>query len=357
MILGVLKESKSQEGRVALLPEQAAELVKKGHEVIIQKGAGLHVGCSDLHYKNAGARIMSDAKMLISKSDLIIKVKEPTLSEVSFMRPGQILFCYLHLASMPGLLKKILKQKIVALGYETLQLTDKSLPLLKPMSEIAGKLATQNGAHLLRSDQGGSGVLLGGTEKVAPATVVILGGGTVGENAAKIALGMGAKTILFDVSEQRLQDLKKSYPDLHIKNSREFDISADVANADLLVGAALIPGAKAPKLVTKTMVKTMKKGSVMIDVAVDQGGCVETSVVTSHKKPVVVKFGVLHYGVPNMPGSVPVTATQALVTETYPYIERLMDEGLIACIQKYPEIKMAVNCDTGKIIHPGLLLK
>lgn len=347
------------EGRVALTPSQALELVRAGHTVLIQAKAGVNVDFPDAMYRKSGAKVIVSTRDVIGQAELIVKVKEPTLAEVGLMRPGQLFFGFLHLAAIPATLKLILKRKITALGYETVRLQDGSLPLLKPMSEIAGKLASQNGAHFLRSDQGGRGVLLGGTERVKPARVLILGGGVVGVNAARIALGLGAHTTILDVSEEKLASIRLisacmscdfglSSPDL---------IAQQVAQADLLIGAALIPGARAPRLVTRTMVKAMKKGAVIVDVAVDQGGCVETSVVTSHKKPIVIRHGVLHYGVPNMPGVVPVTATHALTTESFPYIKALADLGLTGVLKQFPEMTGAVNCRDGEIVHPGLMVE
>ncbi|MBX7148944.1 alanine dehydrogenase [bacterium] len=354
MNIALLKESKKNEFRVALVPDQVGMLTQAGHVVRIQKGAGTAIGYTDALYKKAGAKIESSVSKLIKQSHLVIKVKEPTPAELGFMREGQILFCYLHLAAFPHLTKLILKKKITALGYETLQMPDGSLPLLKPMSEIAGKLATQNGAHFLKITEGGSGVLLGGTQEVGPATVVILGGGVVGLSAAKIAMGMGANTIVLEANPAKCEFLKKQYEALYVYPATPENIVLYVPQADLLVGAVLVPGAKAPKLVNKKLVQKMKKGSVVVDVAVDQGGCIETSQVTTHEKPIINKFGILHYGVANMPGSVPVTATQALSTATFPYIELISSQGLEKAIEKKPELKGAINCAAGRIVHPGL---
>jgi len=354
MQIGILKETKNKEGRVAATPAMVADWVKEGHTVAIQKNAGINVGYKDADYIRSGAQILNAPKVLIQKSELIIKVKEPTLEEVDLMQEGQMIFCYLHLASMPALLKKILKRKITALGYETVELKDHSLPLLKPMSEIAGQLASLNGAFYLRADQGGRGVLLGGTETVEPASTVVLGGGTVGENAARVAAGMGSKVLVFDVSEDRLKVLKKKLPSIQTAISDLKAIEKAVKDCDLLIGAVLIPGAKAPKLVTQDTVEQMKGGAVIVDVAVDQGGCVETSVVTSHENPVVKRFSILHYGVPNMPGSVPITATEALTNVSHKYITALADLGLVGVQKKYPEMEGALNCFKGEISHKAL---
>ena len=353
MNICLLKETKVHEGRVALMPVQIRILRQSGHRVFVQKNAGVVSGFSDRDYVKAGAKIFIKTGEGIKKADLVLKVKEPSFAEVAAMRQGQMIFCYLHLAAFPELTRKILKQGIVALGYETVQLPNGSLPLLKPMSEIAGKLAAQNGAHFLRIDCGGRGVLMGGTETVPPAEVLILGGGTVGENALKIAVGMGAKTRILDRSVARLKKLRKKYG-CEVYLSTKASIRKWVPRSDLVVGAVLIPGARAPKLVSKALVKKMRKGSVIIDVAVDQGGCIETSEVTSHDKPVVKKYGVLHYGVPNIPAVVPVTGTLALTTATFPYIKSLASLGLAGTCKKHPEMKLAINCAWGKVVHPAL---
>lgn len=359
MIIGVLKESKNREGRVALIPSQVRELSRLGHKVFAQQDAGILSGFSNQDYSRSGALIVNLKQTLIQKSELLIKVKEPTIVEINLMRAGQMIFCYLHLAAIPKTLKKILQKKIIALGYETLQLKDGSLPLLAPMSEIAGKLATQNGAQFLRVDYGGRGVLMGGTKMVKPAHVLILGAGIVGENAAKIAMGMGAKTTILDISKNKLLKIRKKYKHQFgslcqtFVSSRQI-ISQLVPKSDLIIGAVLIPGARAPKLVTRQIVKKMKRGSVIVDVSVDQGGCVETSEVTSHQNPIVIKHGVLHYGVPNIPGSVPVTGTLALTHETFKYIKALAQWGLVEACVKYPELKGAIQCADGKIIHHAL---
>jgi len=355
MIISVLKEVKVREGRVVLIPDNVKELTASGHTVLVQKDAGLLSGFRDQDYVASGAEIIEDTKTLIDKSDLVVKVKEPTIQEVDMMHEGQIFFGYLHLAAIPNTLKAIVHRKIHALGFETLQMENGSLPLLAPMSEIAGRLASQNAAHFLRFDQGGRGVLIGGTSTVEPAKVVVLGGGVVGHNAADVAIGMGGKTTIVDISEQRLEEFKKQYGTrCEVALSSPENISNLVKEADVVVGSVLIAGEKAPKLVTEDMVKTMKKGSVLVDVSVDQGGCVETSEVTTHDKPVVVKHGVLHYGVANMPGSVPVTATLALNNASYPYIKALADHGVEQVCEKYPEMKHAINCSLGNVVHPGL---
>lgn len=355
MRLTVLKEVKTREGRVAVVPSNVGKLVEAGHTVLVQKDAGLLSGFSNEDFEKAGAQIVESTKDCIDGSDVVLKVKEPTIEEVEMMREGQMFFGYLHLAAIPETLQTILDKKIVAIGYETLQMLNGELPLLAPMSEIAGKLATQNGANFLRFDQGGRGILVGGTSTVDPATVVVIGGGVVGRNAADIAVGMGAKTIILEASAQRMELLQKVYGDkATIMPSTKENLEKLIPEVDLLVGGVLIVGEKAPKLVTEDMVKRMKKGSVIVDVSVDQGGCVETSEVTTHEKPVIEKHGVLHYGVANMPGSVPVTATWALNNAAFPYIERLANLGYEEVCKQYPEMLKAVNCDRGEIVHDGL---
>lgn len=355
MKISVLKEVKSREGRVALIPSNVKELVAEGHQVFVQKNAGVFSGFRDEDYKVNGAEIIEETKELIDRSDLVLKVKEPTIEEVDMMREGQMFFGYLHLAAIPETLQKIIDKKIIALGFETVELPGGNLPLLAPMSEIAGRLATQNGAHHLRFDQGGSGKLIGGTSTVAPANVLVLGAGVVGRNAADVAVGMGANTTVLDLDTHRLDVLKKIYGDkINVVKSSRDEIVKRLPTTDLLVGSVLIVGEKAPKLVTEDMVKTMPKGSVIIDVSVDQGGCVETSEVTTHEQPVIEKHGVLHYGVANMPGSVPVTATLALNNASFPYTKALAKHGLEGVCEIYHEMKKAINCKNGEIIHPAL---
>jgi alanine dehydrogenase len=355
MIIAALKEVKTREGRVVLIPDNVRELKAGGHEILIQTEAGIHSGYSNQDYVAAGAKIVESTKELIDRSDLVLKVKEPTIDEVKMMRPGQMYFGFLHLAAIPETLRAILEQKITALGFETVQLPEGSLPLLAPMSEIAGKLATQSGAHFLRFDQGGRGILMGGTSTVAPARVLILGAGVVGRNAAEIAIGMGAKTTILELSPQRIEILKRIYGNsCTILQSHRETTARLIPEMDLVVGAALVVGEKAPHLVSEAMVKTMKKGSVIVDVSVDQGGCIETSEVTTHENPIVVKHGVLHYGVTNMPGSVPVTSTLALNHASFPYIKLLADLGYDEVCRKHHDMQKAVNCHRGQIIHPAL---
>ncbi|EKD51123.1 MAG: hypothetical protein ACD_62C00339G0001 [uncultured bacterium] len=356
MIIACLKEVKTREGRVCLIPDNVKQLKAGGHTVLIQKNAGVLSGFEDRDYVEAGAEIVEKTKELIERSDLIVKVKEPTIEEINMMHEGQIFFGYLHLAPIPDTMRAILNSKIHALGFETLQLEDGSLPLLIPMSEIAGKLATQNGAHFLRFDQGGRGVLMGGTRTVKPANVLILGGGVVGRCAADVAIGMGGNTTILDISKKKLDELKVKYGNTcHLMLSTPETIERLAIEADLVVSGVLLVGERAPKLITEDMVKKMKRGSVIVDVSVDQGGCVETSEVTTHEHPTVVKHGVLHYGVANMPGCVPVTSTLALNNESFKYIKYLADLGLDKACQQYPEMKKAINCSLGKVMHPAIM--
>lgn len=355
MIISVLKEVKTREGRVCLIPSNIRELVAVGHKVLVQKDAGILSHFSNEEYVNAGAEIVDETKDLIARSDMVLKVKEPTAAEVDMMKPGQIFFGYLHLAPMPDMLRKVLDRKIIALAFDTVQLPDGTLPLLAPMSEVAGQLATQIGANFLRFDQGGRGILLGGTSTVAPGHVVVLGGGVVGRNAAEVAIGMGARTTILELSPTRIDILKKIYGEkASVLLSTPENIAKILPETDLLVGSILIAGEKATKLVNETMVKTMRKGSVIVDVSVDQGGCVATSEVTTHDNPVIVKHGVLHYGVANMPGSVPVTSTLALNNASFPYIKALANLGLDAVCKQYPEMQKAINCANGEVVHPAL---
>jgi len=354
MIIALPKESKVGEGRVALTPEAVESLVKSGHQVRVQKNAGLISFYPDALYQKAGAKIAADFKSTVKGAQLIIKVKEPTEKEVPHFTKGQILFTYLHLASNPKLTQALLKKKIVAIGYETVEMSDRSLPLLKPMSAIAGRLATQVGAYYLKTDQGGKGRLMGGIEGVSPARVLILGAGTVGINAARNALGLGADVTILDKYEDRLEEVWREFAGtVTTALSTEEIIRQQLPQTDLLVGSVLIAGAKAPKLVTRSMLKLMQKGSVIVDVAVDQGGCVESSKPTTHANPIFIEQGIIHYGVTNMPGSVPVSATQALVNATLPYVLSLANHGLKA-FEHCEELKKGVNLSLGKVVHPQL---
>lgn len=327
MIVGTVKEIKIGENRVGLTPHGAKALVDAGHEVLVESGAGKNSGFSDTEYGQAGAKILKTAKDVYEKAGMIIKVKEPQKSEFEFLRENQILFTYLHLAAEPEVTKMLLERKITSIAYETVELSDGTLPLLTPMSEVAGCMAAQIGAHYLEKTYGGFGKLLGGVTGVKPSKVVVLGSGIVGTNAAKIAFGMGADVTVIGRNEKQLKGIEKAYNGkVKTLMSNPSNIEKSVAEADLLVGAVYITGAKAPKLVTRAMVKKMKPGSVIVDVAIDQGGCMETSRPTSHQNPIYVEENVIHYCVTNMPGAVPHTSTFALTNATLPYALKIAND-------------------------------
>jgi alanine dehydrogenase len=350
MQVGVPKEIKDQEFRVGLSPNSVRVLTDKGHSVAVETGAGVGSGFSDRDYQLAGASIVADAKAAWSQ-ELVIKVKEPLAAEYDFIQPGQILFTYLHLAANKPLTERLIESGVTAIAYETVELNH-TLPLLAPMSVIAGRLSVQFGARFLERQQGGRGVLLGGIPGVSPGKVTILGGGVVGTEAAKIAVGMGAKVQIFDISVERLSYLENLFGSrVELLYSNAAAIEAAVPDADLLIGAVLISGKKAPTLVNRDLVGKMRPGSVIVDVAVDQGGCIETLRPTSHSEPVYVESGVVHYGVPNMPGAVPWTATQALNNSTLPYAVKLADLGIKA-LATDPSLAMGLNVDNYQLVHP-----
>ena len=352
MRIGVPKEIKRAENRVALVPGGVETLTKRGHTVLVERGAGIGSGISDTEYEVAGARIVSTEEAW--DTELIVKVKEPLLQEFDFLRSDRILFTYLHLAADEPLTRKLIESGMTAIAYETVQLPDGELPLLVPMSEVAGRMAPQVGAQCLEKSHGGRGILLGGVPGVTPGSVVILGGGTVGTNAAKIALGLGAQVTLLDVSHRRLQYLDDVFGGRIITlKSNESAIRKVVQFADLLIGAVLVPGAKAPRLVTREMLSMMKEGSVIVDVAVDQGGCVETIRPTTHDAPTFVVDGIVHYGVANMPGAVPRTSTFALTNQTLPYLLRLAQKGVEA-MKEDPALCKGLNTYQGKLTHRGV---
>jgi alanine dehydrogenase len=329
MIVGVPKEVKDHEARVGLLPSGAKALVEAGHRVLAETGAGLGSSLTDEEYREAGAEIVPNAQALWSASDLVVKVKEPQPSEYPFLRPGLTLFTYLHLAPLPDLTEALLNAKVNAVAYETIREQDNSLPLLTPMSEVAGRMAVQVGAQYLEAPMGGRGILLGGVPGVAPATVVILGGGVVGHNAAKMAVGLGAHVIIIEKNLNRLRELDDIYSSQVVTlASNVYTIRESLRHADLVIGAVLIPGASAPRLVRRDMLPLMKKGAVMVDVAIDQGGCFETSHATTHTDPIYFVDGVLHYCVSNMPAAVPHTSTFALNNATFPYLLELANRGI-----------------------------
>ena len=357
MIIGVSKEIKNNENRVGLTPAGTEALVKAGHKVLIEKDGGVGSGFSDENYIAVGAEIVADKKKLFDESEMIIKVKEPLKSEYELFHEGQILFTYLHLAPEPELTAALLQKKVVGIAYETVVGRDgKNLPLLAPMSEIAGKMSIQIGAHFLENRHGGRGILLGGVSGVEAGQVVIVGGGIVGTNAAKIAAGFGAKVTIIDLSIERLRYLDEIFGGkVQTIMSNSYNISEWTKKADLLVGAVLIPGAKTPKLVTEKMVKEMKKGSVIVDVAIDQGGCVETADhVTTHDEPTFEKFGVIHYSVANIPGAVSRTSTLALTNATLPYALKISEKGWKnACIEDAGLAK-GLNTIDGKVTNKNV---
>lgn len=351
MIVGVPKEIMNNEYRVALVPAGVRDLVESGHRVLVERSAGEGSGISDEEYQRVGAEVKESAKAVFDEAEMIVKVKEPLPPEYGLMREGQILFTYLHLAPALELTKALLTQKVIGIAYETVELADGSLPLLTPMSEIAGRLSIQVGAYYLQKENGGSGVLLGGVPGVKAGAVTIIGGGTVGTNAAKIALGMGACVTVLDINIDRLRYLSDIFEGkLITMASNKSSIEAAVADADLVVGAILIPGAKANKLITMDMLTKMRKGSVIVDVAVDQGGCCETTKPTTHADPVFTVDGVIHYCVANMPGAVSRTSTFALTNATLPYIIKLADMGYQKAIQTDNALRKGLNVFKGKVV-------
>ncbi len=356
MIIGVPKEIKNNENRVALTPAGVVAFCKAGHQVVIENNAGVGSGISDEEYLAAGAEILATPVDVFASADMIMKVKEPLPVEYELFKDGQLLFTYLHLAPEPTLTAALLKKNVVGIAYETVQPADGSLPLLIPMSEVAGRMSIQIGAQFLEKPHGGRGILLGGVPGVTPAKVTIVGGGIVGINAAKMAIGMGADVTILDVSNTRLRYLDDIFgTKIKTLMSNSYNIAHAVAEADLLVGAVLIPGAKAPKLVTEEMVKAMKPGSVIVDVAIDQGGSVETiDHVTTHAEPTYEKFGVTHYSVANMPGAVARTSTFALTNATLPYALKLANLGYAEAIRTDLALARGVNVIHGKLTYKAV---
>ncbi len=357
MRVGVPTETKNNEYRVALTPAGAMELIANGHEVLIQKGAGWGSSISDEDYEQAGATIVETAEEVWAEAELILKVKEPIPSEFPLLRPGQILFTYLHLAASKELTQVLLDSNVTAIAYETVQLPDRSLPLLRPMSEVAGSLAPQIGSYFLTKPNGGRGILLGGVTATRHAKTVILGGGVAGEQAAKIALGLGSHVTVIDVSLPRLKELEVILgPSVETRTSNVMNVAEAVADADLVIGSVLIPGARAPKLVTEEMVANMKVGSVLVDIAIDQGGCFELSRPTTHDDPVFEVYGSLYYCVGNMPGAVPETSTYALTNATLPYVVSLANNGWEKAALADESLAKGLNIHQGKIVHEGVAL-
>jgi alanine dehydrogenase len=350
MIIGIPKEIKDNESRVGLVPAGVHALAQDGHTVLLECGAGLGSGIADQEYSAAGGEIASNADEVYQRANMIVKVKEPIGPEYDRMREGQIVFTFLHLAPAPELTSVLLKQKVIAIAYETIRLPDGSLPLLTPMSEVAGRMSVQMGAYYIQKPHGGLGELLGGVPGVPPANVVIVGGGTVGTNAAKMAVGLGAQVTVLDLDAERLRYLDDLFSGRVVTlMSNQLNIQDAVRRADLLIGAVLVMGAEAPKLVTRRMVSSMKKGSVIVDVAVDQGGCIETTHPTTHTDPTYVLDGVVHYCVANIPGAVPRTSTFALTNVTLPYVRKLASLGFVDAILKDPTLKSGVNTFRGHV--------
>ena len=355
MIVGVPKEIKADENRVGMAPSGVGAFVGHGHTVLIESRAGLGSGIPDAAYRQAGARIVKKAESLWDRAELIVKVKEPLGRELRWMWDGQIVYTYLHLASNEKLTRVLMRRGVTAIGYETIQLDDGSLPLLTPMSEVAGRMAVQEGARYLEAESGGLGLLLGGVPGVMPAHVLILGGGVVGTNAAKMAAGMGAKVTILDLSLNRLRYLADVMPaNVTLLHSNRHILLEQLAEADLVVGAVLLPGARAPKLVRREDLALMKQGSVIIDVSVDQGGCVETAKPTTHENPTYVVDGVIHYAVANMPGGVPRTSTLALTNATFPYARSLAGDGWRGACRANRPLLLGLNVVEGKVVYPGV---
>ena len=355
MVVGVAREIKDHETRVGLVPSGVIALREAGHEVLVEARAGEGSSITDEEYAQAGGRIVAGAADVWTKSDLVIKVKEPQPSEYAFFRPGLVLFTYLHLAPLPELTDRLLAAKVSGVAYETIREADGSLPLLTPMSEVAGRMSVQVGAQYLEKPNGGRGILLGGVPGVAPANTVILGGGVVGTNAAKMALGLGAHVTVIDRSLDRLRQLDDIFNGMVVTlASNAWTIGENLKTADLVVGSVLIPGASAPKLIKREMIAGMKRGAVIVDVAIDQGGCLETSHATTHTAPTYVVDGVVHYCVSNMPAAVPHTSTFALTNATFPYLLELANHGLEAACERHAALREGVNTYKGAVTHRGV---
>lgn len=355
MIIGVPKEVKDHETRVGLVPSAVTPLREAGHQVLVEAGAGGGSSIPDFEYQEAGAEILPDPGALWERSGLVVKVKEPQPSEYGFFRSGLILFTYLHLAPLPALTARLVETGVTAIAYETIREQDGSLPLLTPMSEVAGRMAVQVGAQYLEAPNGGRGILLGGVPGVAPANVVIIGGGVVGHNSAKVAVGLGAHVTIIEKNLNRLRELDDIYSSQVVTlASNHWTIRETLRVADLVVGAVLVPGASAPKIVRRDMISNMKRGAVVVDVAIDQGGCFETSRATTHTDPIYYVDGVLHYCVSNMPAAVPHTSTFGLTNATFPYLMALANKGVLRACEENEAIREGVNTFRGHITHPGV---
>ena len=355
MIIGVPKEIKNNENRVALTPGGVLEMIKNGHKVFVQSTAGLGSGITDDDYIHAGATMLPDIKSVYEKAEMIIKVKEPIAEEYDLIRENQLIFTYFHFASSEVLTRAMIKDKAVCVAYETVEKTDRSLPLLIPMSEVAGRMSIQQGARYLEKPVKGRGVLLGGVPGVAPGKVLIIGGGIVGTQAARMAAGLGAQVTILDNNLDRLRYLSDVMPaNVITMYSNEFNIRSLIKTHDLIVGAVLIPGAKAPKLITREMLKTMRPGTVLADVAIDQGGAFETSKATTHQDPVFIVDDILHYCVANMPGAVPFTSTVALTNATLPYALQLANKGWKKACSDNVELRLGLNVINGHVVYKGV---
>jgi alanine dehydrogenase len=355
MIVGILKEIKVAENRVCMTPAGVEVMKQNGHSVLVETNAGVGSGFDDADYAAHGAEIASSAPEVFERSEMVMHVKEPQPSEYELIRPDQIVFTYLHLAAEEKLTHALIKSNAICIAYETIQKADRSLPLLTPMSEVAGRMATQQGAKYLEMTQGGHGVLLGGVPGVDPGTVLVIGGGVVGINAAKMACGLGAKVYILDKSLERLRYLSDVMPsNCFPLMSSPATIRKLVREADVVIGAVLVAGAKAPKLVTRNMLKTMKKGAVLVDVAIDQGGCFETSRPTTHTDPIFTMDGIVHYCVANMPGAVAKTSTIALTNATLPYAAEIANKGWKQAMQESDEIKLGANIINGKVTYKAV---
>jgi len=348
MIIGCPKEIKEQENRVALLPSAAYQLIKRGHKVLVEKNAGAGTGFPDSEYIAAGATMIDDHAKVFEQAETIVKVKEPLPSEYPLLRRGQILFTYLHLAASKSLTDALLKSGVTGIAYETVTLNNR-LPLLEPMSEIAGRMSVIVGGYFLAKHAGGKGVLLGGVPGVLPGKVVVIGGGTSGVNAARMATGLGADVTILEVDLERMRFLDITMQTAHTLYSSEASLTDLLPTVDLLIGAVLVPGAKAPKLISRKMLQAMKPGSVLVDIAIDQGGCAETSHATTHHDPIYFEEGIMHYCVANMPGAYARTATQALANVTYRYLELLADNGLAEACKRQPGLVNGINVQDGKL--------
>jgi len=355
MIVGVLSDIKTNENRVARVPAGAESLAGDGHAVLVEQGAGLGSGFPDASYQTAGATIVPNAADVWAKAEMILKVKEPIESEWPHLRKGQVVFTYFHFAASEPLTRALIKSGVIAIAYETVQLASGELPLLTPMSEVAGRMAVQEGAKYLEKVFGGSGILLGGVPGVLPAEVLIIGGGVVGANAAKMAAGLGAHVTLLDISLDRLRYLSDVLPaNVDLVYSNRHNILDQLRKADLVIGAVLLPGAKAPNLVKRVDLKLMKPGSVIVDVAVDQGGCIETIKPTTHENPTYIVDGIIHYAVANMPGGLPRTSTLALTNATFPYAKRLGKLGWKRACKDDSSLFLGLNVIEGKVVYPGV---